>query len=141
METRTITTAAVLLASLGNFLSGMETEGADFVHHPADHALETSLVEWKLSRSESTQKKAVTLETSLVEWKLRFPCKDCAYRISLGNFLSGMETYYGCTARKRSSKALETSLVEWKPMNVDGESAASRALETSLVEWKPLRRT
>ena len=92
----------------------METALADFVHHPADHALETSLVEWKLSRSESTQKKAVTLETSLVEWKLRFPCKDCAYRISLGNFLSGMETSLHLV-QPDPHRPLETSLVEWKP--------------------------
>ena len=41
METRTITTAAVLLASLGNFLSGMETEGAGVLWNGGD-------IPWKL---------------------------------------------------------------------------------------------
>ena len=53
---------------LGNFLSGMETgiRGDDRV--PL-RALETSLVEWKLSRVSFDASMRNTLETSLVEWK------------------------------------------------------------------------
>ena len=55
-------------------------------------ALETSLVEWKLMRADLDNEVLDSLETSLVEWK-PVTAEDIQNGyVSLGNFLSGMET-------------------------------------------------
>ena len=53
------------------------------------------------------------LETSLVEWKLLSPVVVEAQGLSLGNFLSGMETLFK-GGEGNLLHSLETSLVEWK---------------------------
>ena len=75
------------------------------------------------------------LETSLVEWKRRDGLSGRIYGLSLGNFLSGMETTRDAPSRP-FAHALETSLVEWKLQNDAVSKKALLALETSLVEWK-----
>ena len=55
--------------TLGNFLSGMETLVRDGKLLRNIPALETSLVEWKLSIWSSNSFRFASLETSLVEWK------------------------------------------------------------------------
>ena len=56
--------------------------------------------------------------------------------MTLGNFLSGMETWHDLEEERRAI-ALETSLVEWKHMLLELYYTPPSALETSLVEWKP----
>ena len=58
-------------------------------------------------------------------------------RGGLGNFLSGMETFF-LPFFLSSPSALETSLVEWKPTPWGRWVAGQSSLETSLVEWKHL---
>ena len=104
---------------LGNFLSGMETINSE-QQRKDDHALETSLVEWKRPCRIGRGSLVYSLETSLVEWKHEdrsvimhsrhaletslVEWKPCSLRRlnvspnSLGNFLSGMETYRGGSA-------------------------------------------
>ena len=62
--------------------------------------LETSLVEWKPSQPSRRAVRWETLETSLVEWKRSISRCLRMVRVSLGNFLSGMET--GPPPRTRS---------------------------------------
>ena len=83
--------------------------------------------------------------------------KAVLHELSLGNFLSGMETEYGTSPRSSCAIlgnflsgmetlllyilcfilcTLETSLVEWKHAWLWGRWRATLALETSLVEWK-----
>ena len=78
---------------LGNFLSGMETKLFRVVDCDTRRSLETSLVEWKRTKT-SFSTKAIS---------------------ALGNFLSGMETRNkGVLVAALPSSPLETSLVEWK---------------------------
>ena len=83
---------AINLKSLGNFLSGMETERWLWLSFRWAVALETSLVEWKLLERVETDRVGVLLgnflsgmETdAVILLSYIYPC--------LGNFLSGMET-------------------------------------------------
>ena len=120
---------------LGNFLSGMETGRRPRRKAPAP-ALETSLVEWKLYNLLPVGRFFDTLETSLVEWKPWFSTKWRRTVMSLGNFLSGMETWSIDVRVVRGAETLETSLVEWKHRRIEWLFAQILPLETSLVEWK-----
>ena len=53
------------------------------------------------------------LETSLVEWKQLQNREMSFCPKTLGNFLSGMETFYNSNLGE-TAPSLETSLVEWK---------------------------
>ena len=55
--------------------------------------------------------------------------------LSLGNFLSGMETR-NTAAFRGDLHPLETSLVEWKLREILEDEKLNESLETSLVEWK-----
>ena len=112
----------------------METLGHDCTIDDC-RALETSLVEWKLPLLWIELAMERSLETSLVEWKRRDGLSGRIYGLSLGNFLSGMETTRDAPSRP-FAHALETSLVEWKLQNDAVSKKALLALETSLVEWK-----
>ena len=93
----------------------METLGHDCTIDDC-RALETSLVEWKLPLLWIELAMERSLETSLVEWKRRDGLSGRIYGLSLGNFLSGMETTRDAPSRP-FAHALETSLVEWKLQN------------------------
>ena len=78
-------------ASLGNFLSGMETFGA-YRWYAGEATLETSLVEWKLVARGSVASTEACLGNFLSGMETFFSPRERAVRANLGNFLSGMET-------------------------------------------------
>ena len=96
-------------------------------HLPFQETLETSLVEWKPASPRARHSAIRPLETSLVEWKRRQRVNVRPRRLSLGNFLSGMETESSSPAAP-SSIPLETSLVEWKPVAIGVYHAGVRHL-------------
>ena len=130
-----ITSAILDIGTLGNFLSGMETNATLRPDEQLD-ALETSLVEWKRQFDHRDGDAQRPLETSLVEWKRVLLHKHNPLPAALGNFLSGMETCDSSRCPIRNG-TLETSLVEWKRKVRALRAALERTLETSLVEWKP----
>ena len=122
-------------ASLGNFLSGMETGFTSFRYDALKPALETSLVEWKLFSSDMMKTDSGTLETSLVEWKLEPPESANPPLLCLGNFLSGMETR-ALRRRDIPPLLLGNFLSGMETVWGMGEQDHRAPLETSLVEWK-----
>jgi len=91
----------------------METPSSFCGPNEGRASLETSLVEWKHVARTAPARSGGALETSLVEWKLAIWMCFWYIPVSLGNFLSGMETVGG-VVRLQEHLALETSLVEWK---------------------------
>ena len=78
-----------------------------------DHALETSLVEWKQNFAIWENKAGQSLGNFLSGMETENAKVKYTFSIDLGNFLSGMETQR-LVFRHISLSTLETSLVEWK---------------------------
>ena len=94
-------------------------------------------MEWKLSFTVNDALPGVTLETSLVEWKQVFFLCLLKVRMSLGNFLSGMETLeQKC---KKMHVVTLGNFLSGMETELSRETAEiTKTLETSLVEWKPV---
>ena len=113
---------------LGNFLSGMETINSE-QQRKDDHALETSLVEWKHIGAALPDEPQLGLGNFLSGMETAGAGGWGAGPASLGNFLSGMETIFQCV-RAISWKCLGNFLSGM-------ETANSHTLFSSIMPpWK-----